>query len=104
MGPYLNWRGMFSFLVNQGAAIFAGILVLVTYLNIEQEVYCHHECSLPDNHTPHLRTLCSQVKTFLRKCFRLLNRFFEHLVQLNVTLNLQKQKIYLFYEMKGSSA
>lgn len=86
----------FLFLVNQGSAIFTGIIVSVTYLNIEQEVYCHRECSLQDNHTPHLRTLCSKVERFLRKRFRLLNRFCERLVRLNVTLNLQKQKIYLF--------
>lgn len=101
MDPYLNWRGMFPFLVNQGSAIFTGILVSVTYLNIEQEVHCHRGCSLQDNHTPHLGTLRSQVEKFLRKRFRLLNRFCEHLVQLNVTLNLHKPKIYLFYEMKG---
>lgn len=101
MDPYLNWRGMFSFLVNQGSAVITGILVSVTYLNIEQEVYRHRGCSLQDNHTPHLRTLRSQVEKFLRKRFRLLNRFCEHLVQLNVTLDLQKRKIYLFYEMKG---
>lgn len=99
MDPYLNFGGMFPLLVNQGSAIFPGILV--SYLNIEQEAYRHRECSLQDNHTPHLRTLCSQVEKFLRKRFRLLNRFCEHLVQLNVTLNLQRQKIYLFYLMKG---
>lgn len=59
---YLNWWVKSSFLVNQRSREIKGMLVSVTYLNIEQEVCGYGECSLQDNHTPHLGALRSQVK------------------------------------------